>query len=803
MSTSVAKWPRGEVGASDHLATSQWVYEMSSSHQSLGTNTVALSVLAALLGVAPLRPASAEESSRVVAVDIEGLKAVAKDTSLAKVQTRPGMPYSDTVASEDIRRLYTLGYFTDVRVETQPLAEGLRVVFVVKEKPTIKEIELEGDQKLPKKKVLQLFGVKAGDLYDPRKIKDGIDQIKAEYRRRGYYRAEIATSTTDDPASNTTTVYVVIDSGPRMRIKDILVEGNAAFPDRRITRLLKTKRRHWFGKGIYDEQVLEEDLERVRAFYRQNGYQDVNVDQTVSSDSSGKWLYVQLKISEGVQHRVGSVAITGNALAPEHELKQLLSLKPGAVYWTDGLQTDLRAIKQYYGDRGYIHAEVTPDTHLDQDTKRVDLTYKIEERDLGYINRIDVRGNLRTKDVVVRRELRVNPGEPFNGKKIRRSLERLYNLGFFEEVTVDTEPTKKPNQENLIVQVKEAKTGSFSFGGGFSSVDRVVGLVELEQRNFDLMNFPTFVGAGQDLRLRAEVGTVRRNFDLSFTEPWIFGYPLSFGVDAFSRKRLRSRNLGLGFQEDRRGGGVRFGKEITEKLRGDLSYQLFRTEISDVVEEASADLKAETGVNNVSVAGLTLTWDTRDNRFDPTKGVEAFASTDLAGGILGADKDFYRLQGGVNTYLPHFKRFVWEARLRGGMVDAYGNSNEVPIFERFFAGGSSTIRGFRERRVGPRDSRSNDPIGGEAMLIGTVEEVMTLYKDERGKPILKGSVFYDVGNVWRRVGDFGSSVEAGTGIGMRVNTPIGPVRVDLGFPLTQITDEKRTPRIHFNISRSF
>jgi len=405
--------------------------------------------------------------------------------------------------------------------------------------------------------------------------------------------------------------------------------------------------------------------------------------------------------------------------------------------------------------------------------------------------------------VVIRRELRVNPGEPFDGHKVRRSIDRLYNLGFFEEVNVETEPTGKPNREDLVVEVKEAKTGSISFGGGFSSIDRVVGLVELEQRNFDLLNVPKFTGAGQDLRLRAEVGTVRRFFDLSFTEPWIFGYPLSFGFDAFNRTRLRSRSLGFGFEEERRGGGVRFGKEFTDTVRGDLAYQLFRTEISDIVAEASQDLKAEQGRSDISVGSISLSWDTRDNRFDPTRGVVVFSAADLAGGVLAGDKEFYRIQGGVSTYLPHFNRLVLESRVRAGIVDDYSDTPEVPIFERFFAGGANTVRGFRERRVGPRDATSNDPIGGEAVLIATLEEVMTIVQDERGKPILKGSVFWDVGNVWRRVNEFGESVESGTGVGMRVNTPIGPVRVDVGFPITRLRDEKRRPRLHFNISRSF
>lgn len=736
-------------------------------------------------------------------VEVRGTQAIATDTCLAQMQTRPGMPYLEQIASEDIRRLYALGYFTDVRIDTESIAGGVRVVVTVKEKPSLKAIEIEGNRRLPTPRIRELLGVAPGQLHDPRKLKEGIEQVKAQYRRRGYSQAEIESSASVDEAANSATVYLVVDEGPRMRIRKILVEGNLAFPDQKIRSVMKTKRKHWFSSGVYDEQVAGEDLERVRAFYRKHGYQDVAVTHEVLAGPSGDWLYLHLTITEGLQHRVGQIAVTGTVLFPEHELRQLLVLKPGSVYNTEGLQDDLRAVKQYYGDRGYINAEVMPESRLDAATKRVDLTLRIVENELAYVNRVEVRGNLRTKDVVVRRELRVYPGQPFDGAKIRRSVERLYNLGLFEEVSVDTQPTETPNHEDLIVEVKEAKTGSFSFGGGVSSIDRLIGMVELEQRNFDITNFPTFTGAGQDVVFRIEAGSVRRNFDLSFTEPWIFGYPLSFGVDGYSRTRLRSRNLGLGYEEEKRGGGIRLGKEFTDTLRLDTNYQLFRTEISDIVEEASADLKAEQGRTDISVAGTVLSWDTRDNRFDPTRGGLVFVGGDLAGGLFAGDRDFFRLQGGAGYYLSHFKRFVLESRIRSGIVNEYSDTAEVPIFERFFAGGANTIRGFEERRVGPRDVTSNDPIGGEALLVATLEEVMTIVKDERGKAIVKGSAFLDVGNVWRRIDDYASSVEVGTGVGVRVNTPIGPLRLDLGFPVTRLGDEKRKPRLHFNLSRAF
>ena len=770
-----------------------------------GGRLLAAAALVAGLSLRPPLATAAHEGERVILVDVSGVKAIAKETVLAKVQTKPGSTYQGTVVSEDIRRIFALGYFTDVQTDVEATPDGLKLTFVVKEKPSIAAIQVDGNRFLRKQKVLELFAVKTGELYDPRKLKEGADLIKAEYGRKGFSQCEVVTSAKLDEAANAATVYLLVDEGPRTRVTQVLVEGNRAFSDGKIRGLLKTKRRNalLLRSGVYTETVLEEDLERIRVFYRKHGYQDIQVERAVYKDPSGHGLYVHVKVAEGLQHRVGQVAVDGTVLFPEREIRRTITLKPGAVYSAEALQGDLRLIKQYYGDRGYIHAEVTPDPQLDQATKRVNLTYHIAENELVYVHRIDIRGNLHTKDTVVRRELRILPGEPFNGAKIRKSNERLYNLGYFEEGNVETEPTQAKNTEDLVVKVKEAKTGSFSFGGGFSSVDRLVGLVELEQRNFDWRNVPGFTGAGQDIRFRAEIGSVRRYFDLSFTEPWMLGHPVSFGIDAFNRTRLRSRDLGLGFEQQQRGAGIRLGKEFADFVQTGLTYQLYRTDISNVVNEASTDLKAEQGHNTVSVVGTSVAFDRRDNRLDPTSGWYVFTSADLAGGIFGFDKDFVRLQAGGSAYVPHAGRFVLESRFKAGIVDAYGDSKEVPIFERFFGGGAGTIRGFRERRVGPRDPSSNDPIGGEATLVGTLEEVMTIAKDEKGRPILKGSAFFDVGDVWRRVNEFGESFKAGTGIGARVTTPLGPVRLDVGFPVSTLKDEPRRLRFHFNLSRNY
>lgn len=460
---------------------------------------------------------------------------------------------------------------------------------------------------------------------------------------------------------------------------------------------------------------------------------------------------------------------------------------------------DVAAIQDLYFEKGYLSAQIRSESIYNESTGRVDLSYSITENELNYVERVIIQGNTRTKDIVIRRELRAYPGESFSGAKLKRSKERLYNLGFFEDVRFDTEPGNLPNSRNLIVTVKEQKTGEFSFGGGYSSIDAVVGFAQIRQKNFDWRNWKTFTGAGQDFGLRVELGGVRQNAELSFTEPWVFGYPYSFGFDVYRTQFSRSGSAGYFFDQKKTGFDLRLGKEFTEYDKALLMYKFEQVKISDIPDEASQALKDELGTNDTSSVALTLTHDERDNIYNPSTGYLLTGTGELAGGPLGGDKDFTKLYGLASKYFSHWEQNVLELKARAGIAGAFDDTKRVPIYERYFAGGANTIRGYRERRIGPRDSGNGEPIGGEAYFVGNIEETFPIYPD-----LIKGAVFFDTGNVYNETSDFGTGgLFSGIGVGVRIKTPIGPVKIDTGYPLDDISGEKKSLRFYFNISQGF
>ncbi len=424
--------------------------------------------------VKPQQPSFESPHNIVRAIEIIGNRSISTNTIISKMKTRIGSEYSENIVSDDIKRLYLLGFFSDISVDVQDFRDGVKIVLTVIERPLIEKISFEDVRRLylKEEKLKEKLKSKEKQYLDYPKLKDDVETIKKLYEKKGYPDTQIEYKVDIDKEKNKAKITFLVQEAKRIRIKNILIEGNKSYPAKRILKLMKTKRAWLLNSGVLKESVFQEDIKRIESFYRREGFTDVKVDYNIREHPKKPLIYIDVKIEEGKRYTVGKISIQGNVAIQEQDLRSVLveSLE-GGVFSQEAIKRDIANIQGVYFERGYIFARVEEGTSLNPKTGLVDIVYNITENEIAYINKIKVRGNIKTKDIVIRRELRIYPGERFDGGKIRRSKERLQNLGFFEEISYDTEDTDVSNIKDLVVEVKESKTGTFSFGGGYSTVD--------------------------------------------------------------------------------------------------------------------------------------------------------------------------------------------------------------------------------------------------------------------------------------------------------------------------------------------
>ena len=747
-------------------------------------------------------PEAAPASKVVKAIDIQGNKSIGIAQVLARIKTRVGEEYQDSVVSDDLKRLYNTGHFSDVQIDHEPLDDGYKVIVKLKEKPIVQEITFSKIRYYNKKYLLKQMKTKQDKFLDNKTLKEDINMIEDLYKKKGLTQAKVDVESFIDDTTNKATLHFIIREGYKVKIKRIYFFGNTAFRDKRLMKVIKSRWAWLFGSGLLKEETLEDDMTAIKNFYEQNGYLDTKAAYQIEPLYKGL-VNVNITIQEGKRYFVGDVSFSGNVILSEYDIKShIKNLKEGNFFSHEKMQEDIGNIREAYFDRGYISALVEEATSFNAETGKVDVKISIKEGKLAYINKIKIQGNAHTRDIVIRRELRMYPGDQFDGAKLRLSKQRLKDLGFFEDVGYDIEDTDQEDLKDLVVQVKESKTGTFSFGGGYSTVDRLVGFIEVEQKNFDISNWSTFTGGGQDLRIRAQIGSSQRNLLLSYTEPWLFDHPISAGFDAYLTENLKDGSTGYSYDQKVIGGDLRLGKAINDNLSVGAVYRLEHINISNLDDGVSEALAEQAGNSLVSSLGLSVTHDYRDSKLSPTKGWSVTNNADLAGGPLGGDKNFYRLQTSGQYFYPlkfNDVTTVLEISGRTGFVQSYPNTPDVPIFERYFTGGQDSIRGYDERTVGPLDPNTNDAIGGDAILLGSVEYTVPIIE------IVKGAVFFDTGNVWDKLRNYGTGgVKSGTGVGLRVKTPIGPIKLDYGIPLDkQPGKTDKSGKFYFSVSRGF
>lgn len=746
--------------------------------------------------VQPQTPAK-ERSLKVIRIDVRGNRVVNTNTILNNMRTRIGMELNQQMINEDVKRLYGTGFFQDIRIDVEEATEGVRLIAVVDEKPVIRLVVIEGNVLFKDREIRKELGFVEGQTLDEFSINEGVNKLRDRYANKGFRFAKVRYRVETDRVTKEATVFVTVEEGMKYRINQVAFEGNKSFKERRLRKLIRTKPRNiWLLHfGTFKEDKFKEDLDRLMAFYQSQGFLDVRAAHEFSYDEKTGKIKIIIKIEEGKRYHTGRVELKGMKVLQESEIWQRLEMLPGTVFSQQGLAEEMQSIRNFYFRYGYMNVQVAPSVNLNRDTNKVDVAYQINEGDLYFVDKVKIRGNTKTKDIVIRRELRIRPGEKFDGDAVDKSKKRLENLGFFEEVSYDTEPASAPNRRDIVFKVKEKRTGELSFGAGVSSIDQFVGFAEIAQRNFDLLNWPRFTGAGQSVSLKGRWGTITRDFEFSFDEPYLFNKHISFGLDVYD---VRTENRNVDFVEERTGIGTTFGKALTDFLSTGIGYKLESVKLSDISSDASPDVLLFTGRTLLSRLRVFLNRDTRNNVFFPTKGWVAGISGELIGTFLGGDADYYIFQANSTKYWSFGGgRHVIEWRLRGGVADDLGSA-QVPVFDRFFAGGFGTVRGYNYRRVGPIDGGS--AIGGDTMAIVNLEYTFPLpYLDN-----FKGAVFIDAGDIERQAYkiDFGG-FRVSIGPGVKINTPIGPLAFYYGLPIVNRDTKNRNGRFEFSLSRSF
>ncbi len=739
---------------------------------------------------------SQKHPNNVVSVEIRGNQIVSTNTILSKIRTQRGQPLQQDVVNEDIKRLYATGYFQDIKMEVEERPDGYALAIAVVEKAIIREIRIEGFSRFKEDKLRKELAVIEGQILDRKAVKQGVEAIRKLYANKGYRFVDIDSEVDVNEERKEATVYVKITEGDKQKIKEVRFEGVTAFKSKKLQKMMKTKKAWFIRSGVFKEEEFQKDLEKVRFLYQQEGYLDVKVQSRFEQDPKENKMIVIISVDEGPKYVTGEIKIEGNKLFPESEIWQQLEMLPGLTYSQYYLSRDIEKIREYYNDRGHIDARIIPDVKLNRESGKVDVTYRLEEGDLYFVDKVLVRGNTKTRDMVIRRELRIRPGERFDGEKIRKSKQRLENLGFFEDVTYDTQPAEEgTNRKDLIFRVKEKRTGELSFGGGVSSVDSFVGFAEISQRNFDLLNFPRFTGGGQSLSVRARIGTITQDYNVNFTEPYLFNKPITLSTDLF---KIHRDNRNVDFDEDRLGAGFTLSRLFKDILRIGGGYTLERVKLDNISDDAPDTVRKFSGSNWLSRLRFLSSVDTRDNVFNPTKGTLATLNADLVGSFLGGQQDYWIVQSSYTKYWTVFKKHLVEFRTRLGTSKEFGDSDEVPIFDRFFAGGLGTVRGYNYRRVGPIES--GGAVGGQTLAIMNLEYNLPIPRLDA----FKAAFFIDAGHInpdsFRfSFSDFAVSV----GPGIKVKTPIGPVALYYGLPIFNKDTEDRNGRIEFSLSRGF
>ena len=753
--------------------------------------TVSVAMPSTAIAQANDTSAYSAEQTVINNVDVRGNQRVEAQTVKSYLDIRTGQNYTQGEINTALKRLFETGFFSDVTIDRN---NGTLIVNVV-ENPIVNKVVFEGNDQIDDKDLESEVVLRPRSIYTRTQVQSDVKRVLDLYRSNGRYSATVTPQVITLEQNRVNLVYEIAE-GPVTSIKKVSFIGNENFSDDSLRDVIRSEEHRWYrffsSDDKYDPDRLLYDQELLRRYYVSNGYADFQVKSAITELTPDKQgFYLTFTVEEGDRYNFGKVNID-NRLAGVNtdNLQEVVQTGEGSRFNAKKIEGTIDEMLQVLGDQGFAFVDVSPELDRDPHRDIIDLTYKISEGPRVYVERININGNVRTLDKVVRREFRLAEGDAYNTSKLRRSEQRINNLGYFEDVKISEKRGSDDDKIVIDADVAERSTGELTFGVGFSTVDGALADVGVREKNL--------LGRGQDLRVRAMIAAERQQIDLGFTEPYFLGRDLAAGFDVFRiQQDLRQESS---FDRETNGFTLRMNYSLSERLRHSVNYTLRENTVSNVQPFASRFVLDHEGTTVTSSVGHSLIYDSRNNRFDPTEGWYLRASQEYAG--LGGDSDFLRHEARAEYFYPVAPK--WTVQLLGLGGHILGIGEDVRIQDRFFIGGRE-IRGFNNAGVGPRDSITRDALGGNIYYAGTAELRFPLgLPDEMG---FTGAVFTDFGSLWD-VDDTGFEVldnadmRVASGVGLAWTSPFGPIRIDFAKAIVK-QDEDEEESIRFNFGTRF
>lgn len=731
---------------------------------------------------------TAWSANRVERIEISGAQRVEESTIASYMDLKVGDMADDAATDRALKSLFATGLFADVKVKQVGSVVKINVV----ENPVINEIAFEGNEEIENQELLSEIQLRPRQVFTRTKVQSDVKRINQIYRRQGRFSVSVQPKIIRLDQNRVNLVFEILE-GDITKVKSIRFVGNKAYDDDKLRSIISTKENAWYrflsSNDRYDPDRLSFDQELLRDYYLEQGYADFNILSAIAELSNDKDnFFITITLEEGKRYKVSGTEIQSQIRNFDASvLNESITLDAGDWYDAEEVKDSVEDMTDQLGDLQYAFVDIRPDIQKDRQNHTINIVFNINETPRVFVERINVNGNIRTLDKVLRREMELVEGDPFNRSKLAKSEQNVRNLDFFELTNIDVSQGSAPDKTVVDINVQEKSTGELSIGAGFSTSDGPLADFRIRERNL--------LGKGQDLSLGAVIAGERTEFDLSFTEPYFLDRDISAGIDLFHTTRDFQDESS--FDQTRTGGGVRIGYPLSENWRQTLRYRVESNEITDVDDDASRFIRDQEGKRTTSAFSQRLFYDTRDSRIQTTSGMTYWLDTEVAG--LGGDAKYVSGKTGASYYYPLTDQWVFNILGEAGGIEGYSDSN-VEINERYFLGGS-TLRGFERSGVGPRDSTTNDSLGGNYFYRNSVEMSFPVgFPKELG---IKGHTFNDIGSLFD-IDELGSdildesSLRASAGVGLSWRSPFGPIRIDFAVPyLKEDYDEEEQFRFDF------